>query len=207
MADRHQLIRDASCWAVTLSVGLALSTTTSEAQPPRRGPPPGPRWRKGRRWAGVPAVIAGGAHTAADAAGGKARRIPTATARFRRLAHFASGRWLSLAALCAPLPSRSHVVRGCRALSFGGRCQLSNAKSRPTIIKSALSRARPCRALLQQTEAVSPDRHPYDKPRVNLCNPMRHAFACRWVGNRLANGDRIDDRLDPTRHPWLAKHE
>src|SRR5262245_31368818 len=80
-------------------------------------------------------------------------------------------------------------------------------QSRGPPLSKALSRARPCRALLQQTEAVSPDPHPYDKPRVNLCNPLRHAHACRWVGNRLANGDRIDDRLDPTRHPWLAKHE
>jgi hypothetical protein len=47
MTDRRQLIRDASCWAVALSVGMALSTTKSEAQP--RGPR-GPRWRGDRRW-------------------------------------------------------------------------------------------------------------------------------------------------------------
>src|SRR5262245_49305421 len=40
MADRHQLIRDASCWAVALSVGLALSTTTSEASRLGGGHPP-----------------------------------------------------------------------------------------------------------------------------------------------------------------------
>jgi hypothetical protein len=44
MNDRRQLIRDVSCWAVALSVGMALSTTESEAQPR------GPRWRGDRRW-------------------------------------------------------------------------------------------------------------------------------------------------------------
>jgi hypothetical protein len=51
MTDRRQLIRDASCWALALSVGLALSPTNSEAQPPRRGPPPRRRnRRRGSRW-------------------------------------------------------------------------------------------------------------------------------------------------------------
>ena len=52
MTDRRQLIRDASCWVAALSVGLALSTAESEAQPPGRGPPRGrpPHWRRGRRW-------------------------------------------------------------------------------------------------------------------------------------------------------------
>ena len=52
MTNRRRLIRDASCWAVALGVGLALSTKESEAQP-WRGPPPrhrGPHWRRGRRW-------------------------------------------------------------------------------------------------------------------------------------------------------------
>ena len=39
MTDRRQLIRDASCWALALSVGLALSTTQSEAQRRRRSGP------------------------------------------------------------------------------------------------------------------------------------------------------------------------
>ena len=38
---------------------------------------------------------------------------------------------------------------------------------------------------------------------------MRHAFACRWLWlpTASANGNRIDDRLDPTRHPGLTEHE
>ena len=43
MTNRRQLIRDASCLAVALSVGLALPTTESEAQPRRGGPASGPR--------------------------------------------------------------------------------------------------------------------------------------------------------------------
>jgi hypothetical protein len=60
MTDRRQLIRNASCWAVALSLAMALSTTESEAQPsgrppsgprPPSGRPPGPpRRRRGRRW-------------------------------------------------------------------------------------------------------------------------------------------------------------
>lgn len=37
--------------------------------------------------------------------------------------------------------------------------------------------------------------------------PVQHAFACRWRFTRSANGNRIDDRLDPTRHPRLTEHE
>ena len=60
MTNRRQLIRNASCWAVALSLATALSTTESEAQPsgrppsgprPPSGRPPGPpRRRRGRRW-------------------------------------------------------------------------------------------------------------------------------------------------------------
>jgi len=60
MTDRRQLIRNASCWAVALSLAMALSTTESEAQPsgrppsgprPPSGRPPGPpHRRRGRRW-------------------------------------------------------------------------------------------------------------------------------------------------------------
>jgi hypothetical protein len=60
MTDRRQLIRNASCWAVSLGLAMALSTTESEAQPsgrppsgprPPSGRPPGPpRRRRGRRW-------------------------------------------------------------------------------------------------------------------------------------------------------------
>src|SRR5215471_1086799 len=42
MTNRRQLIRNASCWAVALSLATALSTTESEAQPSGR-PPSGPR--------------------------------------------------------------------------------------------------------------------------------------------------------------------
>jgi len=56
MIDRRQVIRDSACWAVALSVGLALSTTDSEAQPRRGGPPRDwdrdrrRRRRRGPRW-------------------------------------------------------------------------------------------------------------------------------------------------------------
>src|SRR5262249_7256486 len=45
MTARRELLRNASCWAVALSLGMVLLTTESEAQPVRRGP----HWRGGRR--------------------------------------------------------------------------------------------------------------------------------------------------------------
>ena len=71
MIDRRHLIRDASCWAMALGVGLALPTMESEAQP--RGPPGtvigvgGEEARDGGL-AGVPnpGVIAGGPQAAAS---------------------------------------------------------------------------------------------------------------------------------------------
>jgi len=60
MTNRRQLIRDASCWAVALSMAMALSTTESEAQPssgrppvrpvPPKGQLPSPPRRRGRRF-------------------------------------------------------------------------------------------------------------------------------------------------------------
>ena len=75
MTVRRELIRDASCLAVALSLAMALPTRKSEAQPlgsplsqmqfqtqvpgsekaqVRRERHHGPSWRRGLRWAGGP---------------------------------------------------------------------------------------------------------------------------------------------------------
>jgi hypothetical protein len=52
--------------------------------------------------------------------------------------------------------------------------------------------------------------HPCNSRRADANEaiaPVRHALACRWLLTRSANGNRIDDRLDPTCHPGLIEHE
>ena len=61
MTGRRQLIRGAACWAVALSLGIALSTTESEAQPLRRVSSHGPASREAGDGVGVLCVIVGGA--------------------------------------------------------------------------------------------------------------------------------------------------
>jgi hypothetical protein len=56
-------------------------------------------------------------------------------------------------------------------------------------------------------DAISTLATPFPRDANKAIAPVRHAFASRWPLTRSANGNRIDDQLDPTGHPGLTEHK